>query len=1068
MDPQPAAPPLVAVVVADEPGEWFEEALQAVGAQDYPNQSVLVIDGAGREDPGPRVAAVLPDAFLRRPQRKGHPAGFAAAANDVLDTVQGAAFLVFCHDDVAPEPDALRLMVEESLRSNAGIVAPKLVDWERADRLLGVGLSVDKTGACAPLVDRGELDQEQHDSVRDVFAVSTACLLVRADLFAELGGFDPAMADYGAEVDLCWRAQVAGARVVVAPAARVRHREARNEAPGADPERSRLEPRHHLRAMLKSYSWPHLLRVLPQAVVATVVEALVALVTRRANEARYLLAAWAWNLRHAGDLRPLRALVRRTRAVPDSEVRRLQARGSARLSLYLQRRLHAEERARHLVEAGQELVESVGKGPARAATALLCLLAVGLLIGSRNLFTGRLPAVGQFAPLPRPSTLLTHLFDGWRTTGMGSTSPAPPAFGVLGILGAAFLGHMGALAKVLVLGAWPVAAVGAWRLARPLDSTMARLAAVTAILAVPLPYNALARGRWTGLIAYAAMPWLLLLLARVCHLEPFGTGPGEGDGDPRRGERGRRRDRRRAARRPADGTPAWRPMLALGVPLAAVSVFVPAMPIALLVTALGLFLGSLLAGGAGAAARAVWTTLGGIAVAVVLLLPWSAALALPDGWSTVAGVGRMPSRAPGLGTLLRFQVGPLGAGVLGWALLACAALPLLVGRGWRFAWAVRLWTVALLSVGLAWTGGRGWLPFRLQDPDLLLAPAAAALAGAIAMGAAAAQRDLRGYRFSWRQAAPLAGGLALVAAVLPVLGAATDGGWNLTNEEVARSVAWMPAEAQEGAFRVLWVGDPAALPLDAWPLEGEEGVAYATSRNGPPDASELWPGPPSGATEAMGDAIQVARQGGTARLGRLLAPMSVRYIVVPQQLSTADGAQELAIPAGLTRALGSQLDLKLLPSDPALDVYENVAWAPARSLLSEAGVAALPAGSETGADLSGSPPVLSGGGPVRFRGDIPAPGTVLVSEAPSGRWVLSVAGRTAERDVAFGVANAFTVPTAGAASLRYRTPIFRWLLALVPFVLWGGAAVLLWRTRARPAPPEPDTQLLPIFAGTNA
>ncbi|HEX2118858.1 MAG TPA: glycosyltransferase family A protein, partial [Acidimicrobiales bacterium] len=149
MDPQPAAPPLVAVVVADEPGEWFEEALQAVGAQDYPNQSVLVIDGAGREDPGPRVAAVLPDAFLRRPQRKGRPAGFAAAANDVLDTVQGAAFLVFCHDDVAPEPDALRLMVEESLRSNAGIVAPKLVDWERADRLLGVGLSVDKTGACA-------------------------------------------------------------------------------------------------------------------------------------------------------------------------------------------------------------------------------------------------------------------------------------------------------------------------------------------------------------------------------------------------------------------------------------------------------------------------------------------------------------------------------------------------------------------------------------------------------------------------------------------------------------------------------------------------------------------------------------------------------------------------------------------------------------------------------------------------------------------------------------------------------------------------------------------------------
>ncbi len=1051
MDPQPSAPPLVAVVVADEPGEWFEEALRAVGAQDYPNQSVLVIDGAGRDDPGPRVAGVLPDAFLRRPDRKGRPPGFAAAANDVLDTVQGAAFLVFCHHDVAPEPEAFRIMVEESLRSNAGIVAPKLVDWDHEDRLLSVGLSVDKTGSCAPLVDRGELDQEQHDSVRDVFAASSACLLVRADLFAELGGFDPAMADYGADVDLCWRAQVAGARVVVAPEARVRHREAAKEQPGADPQRARLEPRNHLRAMLKSYTWLHLLRVLPQAMVATVVEAIVALVARRGGEAREVVGAWFWNLRHLGDLRPLRAVVRRTRAVPDSEVRRLQARGSSRLTLYLQRRLHAEERARHLVEVGHELVESVGRGPARAATLLLCLLTVGLLIGSRNLLTGRLPAVGQFAPFPQPSTLLTHFFDGWRTTGMGSASPSPPAFGLLGILGLAFLGHMGALAKVLVLGAFPVAALGAWRLARPLDSTMPRIAAVIAVLAVPLPYNALARGRWTGLLAYAAMPWFLLLLARMADIEPFGTGTGGG-----------RRSRR------AGGAPAWRPYLLLGVPLAAVSAFVPGMALAVVVAALGLVLGSVLVGGAGAAFRAVRGAIGGVVVAFVLLLPWSAALALPDGWSTVAGVGRLPSRAPGLGALLRFQVGPIGAGLLGWALLAVAAMPLLVGRSWRFAWAVRFWTVALLGVGLAWAGGRGWLPLQLQDPDLLLAPAAAALAGAVAMGAAAAQVDLRGYRFSWRQAAPLAGGLALVAAVLPIIGASTSGMWNLTSAEVARSVGWMPALAEEGAFRVLWVGDPATLPLDGWALDGAQGVAYATSRNGPPDVTDLWPGPPSAATDSMGDAVRVAREGGTARLGRLLAPMGVRYIVVPKQLSTDDGEPELGVPAALTRALGSQLDLRLLPSDPALDVYENVSWGSSRALLTDAAAGALGSGPGTGADLAGSQAVLQGSGPVRFSGPLPEPGTVLLAESPSGRWELRVGGQTADRVDAFGVANAFTAGAAGSAGLRYRTPLYRWPLALVPFLLWAAAASLLWRSRSRPALLEPDTQLIPIFTGSRA
>ena len=1031
--------------MADEPGEWFEEALQAVGSQDYPNQSVLVIDAAGREDPGTRVASVLPEAFLRRPDRRGRPPGFAAAANDVLATVQGAAYLVFCHDDVAPEPDALRLMVEESLRSNAGIVAPKLVDWDRDDRLLSVGLSVDKTGATTPLVDRGELDQEQHDSVRDVFAAASACLLVRADLFAELGGFDPAMADYGADVDLCWRAQVAGARVVVAPEARVRHREAAREQPGADPDRGRMEPRNHLRAMFKNYSWVHLLRVLPQAALATIVEAIVALVTRRGREAGELVGAWAWNLRHLSELRPLRAAVRRTRAVSDSEVRRLQARGSSRFTMYIQRRLHAEERARHLVEAGQELVSSVGQGPGKAAAVLLGVLILVLLIGSRNLLTDRLPAVGQFAPFPRPTTLLTHFFDGWRTTGMGTTAPGPPAFGVLGVLGLAFLGHMGALAKVLILGAWPVAAFGAWRLAKPLGSTLARLAAVIAILAVPLPYNALARGRWAGLLAYAAMPWFLLLLAKTTGIEPFA------------GTAGRR------------GVPRWRQYVLLGVPLAAVSVFVPGMFVSVLVAAVGLLVGSLLAGGVGGATRAVRGAIGATVVAFVVLLPWSATLAVPGGWSTVAGVGRLASRAPGLGTLLRFQVGPIGAGVLGWALLVAAALPLLVGRGWRFAWAVRCWAVFLLGVGLAWAGGRGWLPVRLQDPDLLLAPAAAALAGAVAMGAAASQIDLRGYRFSWRQAAPLAGGLALVAAVLPILGAAPGGSWHLATEEVARSVAWMPAQAEQGAFRVLWLGDPATLPLDGWDFEGEPGVAWATSRNGPPDVTDLWPGPPSDATVAIGDAVHVARDGGTARLGRLLAPMGIRYIVVPKQLSTADDAPEqLDVPAGLTRALGSQLDLRVLPSDPALDVYENVSWGPARALLTDAGAAAVRAGAGVGANLAGGQPVLSGAGPVHFRGTLPGAGTVLISEAPSERWELTVGGSSAARVDAFGVANAFTAGQAGSAQVRYRTPLYRWPLAVLPLVLWAGAAVMLWRTRSRPEPLEPDTQLIPIFAGASA
>ena len=1020
MDPQPSAPPVVAVVVASERGDWFEECLAALGAQDYPNQSVLVVDSDRGDDPAPRVAAVLPDAYLRR-VRNG--TGFAGLANDALTTVRGSAFLLFCHDDVAPEPDAVRLLVEEALRSNAGVVGPKLVDWDDPARLLDVGLAVDKTGETRPLVDRGELDQEQHDAVRDVFAVSTSCLLVRSDLFFALGGFDATMGDHGADVDLCWRAQVAGARVIVVPAARARHREGGSEAPGADAARVSDEARNHLRTMLKSYSFLHLLRVLPQAAVITVVEALVALGGRRWSESRAVVGAWAWNARHLGQLRQLRRSVRAARAVPDSEVRRLQVRGSVRMSAYLSNRLHAEDRARALVAAGQQLVGRVGKGPTQAAAGLLGLLALAFLVGSRHLLGGRLPAVGQHLPLPGPSTLFSHFFHGWRTTGMGAGAQAPPAFALLGAGGLLLLGHVAQLQKLLLLLVWPAAAVGAWRLGRSFGGGLGRLVLVVVYLAVPLSYDSLARGHWDGLVAYAAAPYVLAQLARLGGMSPFAD---------------------QTAHRSRAGDAAG--VVAFAIALAVVGAFVPAIALVVLLSGAGLLLGSLVAGDARAAARALGAGAAALVGAAVLLLPWSADV-VGRGWSPLLGPPPPPGRAFGLGALLRFEVGPLGAAPLGWAFLVAAFLPLVLSQGWRLAWAVRCWAVALLSVAVAWAGGRGWLPVHFQAPDVLLAPAAVALAGAAALGAAAFELDLPRYRFGWRQVASLGAGAAVTLGVLPVLTGAGDGRWHLPSSELSRSLSYMAPDSERAFFRVLWLGDPEVLPLGAWGAGG--GLAFATSRDGPPRATDLLPGRPSGATQRLIAAVGQAERGDTSRLGRLLAPMAVRYVVLPSQLeSGARKGPQRPPPPALLGALGSQLDLRLLPSDPAAVVYENTAWGPGREVVpAPVAGAGLPQRLESGADLGDGKAVLPGSGPVRFAGRLPSDGSVLVSEAPSSQWELSVDGHAAPREDAFGVVNVYRVASPGRGVLRYRTPLARYAGLLFEFGLWVVAFVGVRRLR---------------------
>jgi GT2 family glycosyltransferase len=1093
-DPSVVAPPVVAVVVTSDPGPWLEPTLRALGRQDYPNFSVLVVDAGSAVDPTPRVAAVLPQAFVRR---LPHRTGFGEACNEALELVEGASHYLFCHDDVAPDDDAVRLLVEEAFRSNAGVVSPKVVEWDRPERLLQVGMAADKTGVPSPLAERGELDQEQHDSVRDVFWAPGGCTLVRADLFATLNGFDPELTLYGEDLDLSWRAQIAGARVVVAPAARVRHVEALTQGlrhPGSGGHTNPLlvrddvrplQLRNRLRTVLKNYGLVHLVRVVPQLIVLNIAEVVYGLLTGRRRTAAAIVSAWTWNLRRLGDLRAQRKAVRRTRAMPDGEVRRLQVSGSARFSAFVRGQIGGDERSRLLTVAGRDL--SMSLRDVRMPLLVWSFIGLVLLVGSRSLLTARLPTIGEVLPFPEnPATMLRLFVSGWRTTGLGSEGSAPAAFGFLGLAGVVLFGAMGLLQKLLVLGAVPLGIFGATRLAKPLDSPRARLAAGVIYAANPLPYDALARGRWGGVLAYAAAPFILGRLLRATGIAPFGRRvldeapepepvvfadeptpppppvvrrlPPLLPLDPIGPEIDWSAPVAVAEEEAAPHVPVWAlpghdvrwrladHALPLAVLLAVSSALVPALAPMTLLTAGSLLLGAVLAGQPGPAVRSFAVAVGGVGGAAVLLFPWTLEFILPGAnWATFTGIELPATRGLGLGALMRFHTGPVGSAPLGWALLVAAGLVLVIGRGWRFTWAAKLWTVAVVCWLVAWTGGRGWLPVPLPAPEVVLAPAAAALALAVALGLLAFEVDLPGFRFGLRQPASAIAAAALVVATIPVLGAAIDGRWNLPERDIGGLLSWMPAQRRTGAFRVLWVGDPEALPLQGWRLG--EGLAYGTTRNGPPDATVLWPGSSKGASELIPDAVNLARARGTTRLGHLLAPMAIRYIVVPV------GELGAATAPALADTFSSQVDLRELQGDTELVVYENAAWAPARARLDPtASEASRATGLDSArrAELAASQPVLPREhSPFRFSGRLSDGEQLLLSEADSPGWKLHVGGRDAERRTAFGWANAFDVGRGGNATLRYRTSPARYIAIAVEAALWFAALRALRDHRRR-------------------
>jgi GT2 family glycosyltransferase len=1018
-------PPVVAVVVTHDPGDWFEDVLAGLAAQDYPMLSVLVIDAGSAEDPTDRVAAVLPDAHVHR---LGANPGFGAAANEVIPIVHGAAFHLLCHDDVALQPGAVRELVLEAFRSNAGIVGPKLVMWDEPGRLLQVGMSIDKTGHEIPLAERGELDQEQHDAIADVFCIPGGATLVRADLFEALGGFDPAITYLGEDLDLCWRAHLAGARVLVVPSAVARHREALGERGPAPAERRRLAFRHRYRLILTNYSRGHRWRVVPQVAVLSVLEVIYATIAGRRRLASDIVAAWRWARSPDAGVAAARARVEAMRSVPDAELRRLQTRGFARLALFVRGQLgrSSDDRVNVFTRSAGEVAGSMRRGPLRATVIAWVAIVVVVLFGSRHHLSAPVPLLIDLPQLPgRPGPLLAEWLSGWRGAGLGSRAPQPTSYGLLGLGSTLLLGSTVLLGRLLSVAPLLIGPVGAARLVAPAGSARAPWIAAVTYAVIPLPYGAMANGHWGGLVVWAATPWIVRALARATGSPPFG------------GEWSRQ--------------PLWRAGLSLGIGTAVVAAVEPLAALLPLGLALLLATGGVLAGSARGTGRVgrfghgpVSVALVALGVTLVLHLPWLLELVGPD--STWAAIGGVIEGAPALSMaeIARFNTGPIGSGVLGFAFLVSGLLPLLIGQGWRLGWAVRAWVLVAGGWLLAVVAGMESFPLALGPVELLLAPAACGLALATALGMVAFEQDLRGYRFGWRQVASLASVVAVALGAVPVVVASAAGDWDSPRRNVGSVLGFLDSEQQEaGPFRTLWIGDPEVLPLSGWELS--DGVSWGLTDRGYPNATDRWSGSPRGGTGVVQEAVETARQRETARLGALLAPAGVRYIVFVE----ADRplvSPTRPMPTDLVGAMEEQLDLAELEVDASVRVFRNTAWVPSRAVLD---VDDLPASAAALEDVAA---VAAYEGPVED-GDL-----VWQSASSSEGWSLSVDGGGATQvepssveDLApgFDGGNVFEVDGGGDAELRYGTPVGRLALSGAQAALWVLAVVLVWRTRPR-------------------
>ncbi|MFF5287764.1 glycosyltransferase family 2 protein [Streptomyces sp. NPDC012756] len=1036
---------VTAVLVTHDGARWLPDALAGLLAQERPVQNVVAADTGSADDSAQLVAdAIGADRVLHLARRTGFGAAVEEAARtapllgpeelpylkrpsgwdpvsrtwnddayDLPELPHGepVQWLWLLHDDCAPAPGALAelLRVAES-DADAAVIGPKLRGWYDRKQLLEAGVSIARSGRRWTGLDRREQDQGQHDQVRSVLSVSTAGMLIRRDVFEELGGFDrrlPLMRD---DVDLCWRAHSAGHHVLIAPEAVLRHAEASARErrtvdcagrTAANPHRvDKAGAVHTLLANTRGRALPY---ILVRLVLSTLVRTLAYLVgkapVQAVDEVMGLLATL---------LRPEKILAarkrRRNRTVPNSEFRSLFPAPGATL------RATVEQIASHFggdeADAGGSRHGVVESGPGgddadyleieqfarlkkiarKPGPVLFALLLLVSLVACRNLFAGGSLAGGALLPAPDTvSELWSRYADSWHALGTGGTQTAPPYLAVLAALSALFLGSTSTALTLLLVCSVPLAGFTAYFAARGIvESRLLRAWGAIAYAFLPAATGALAAGR----LGTAVLAILLPLIARAAVAA-------HGFNRPDRGS--------------------WRATWAYAFLLTFATAFTPVVwPLAVL-----LGLGVLVANRSDLTAYGL-RFLAAVGTPVLVLAPWSLSLLTdPGAFLREAGVDVRTGTATALDLL---GTSPGGPGTTGGLLLLGLVLAGLAGLlreerqlAVRAAWAAALAGLlfAVLSNG---AGGTGW-----AGPATLVYGAALIAAGMI--GAEGGRTRVAAHGFGWRQ--PVAALIALACAVGPAVAAA---GWMIGGADgplTRRDPVQVPAfVAEESGTR----DQPRTLVLGG-STPGE--VAYTLVR---------------GSGARLGDAELTEAAEADPRLDAVVA-----HLVAG---SGADQTQELSgyairyvlVRDGAPRQMGRVLD-----STPGLSRLSQLdgsaLWRVDREIARV--MIVPPASKDATKDAAAeetAKTVAVAAGPVEAHTQIPAgpAGRVLrLADRADEGWTATLDGKELTRTTVDDWAQGFELPTGGGRlDLTYDEPIGHtaWIwaqagLALVLLVL---------------------------------
>lgn len=282
-------PDLVSVVLVNFRGaDDTIEAIRGLRELSWPKEllEIIVVENGSGDDSLEKLNAIDEEITIVESRQN---LGFTGGCNLGVSHAKGE-FLAFLNNDAKPSADWISSAVETFKgRPDIGAVASKVLDWD-GERIDFIDAAITWYGM-GYKPHAGERDLGKWDTEKDVLFGTGAALFVRAEAFAEAGGFDDNFFMFYDDVDLGWRLNLLGHRVRFQPKSVVFHKHHASIEKFGDFREQYLLERNALYTLYKNLDDSSLAQVLPGAIL---------LATRR-SVARGDLASGSLDLRVAGD-----------------------------------------------------------------------------------------------------------------------------------------------------------------------------------------------------------------------------------------------------------------------------------------------------------------------------------------------------------------------------------------------------------------------------------------------------------------------------------------------------------------------------------------------------------------------------------------------------------------------------------------------------------------------------------------------------------------------------------------------------------------------------------------------